>query len=225
MDLSKIEMIFDPDTIKGRIHIIGCGSVGSTLAELLARYGITQFTLWDMDTVEPKNIVNQMFFQPDVAHSKVEALANILYNVNPDTKEDVILKPEGWHGEIVRGYAFLAVDNIEIRKEFLKKNKYNPELLAVFDIRTGFPDAQCWAADWSNKQHKENLEASMDFTHEEAQAATKVSACGVIQGCAPTVRMVACAAVANFINFTGGKGLSKQIIVNPFDLKNAIVAF
>ena len=95
MDLSKIEMIFNPETFKGRIHIIGCGSVGSTLAELLARYGITKFTLWDMDLVEPKNIVNQMFFQPDVAHSKVEALANILYNVNPETKEDVVLKPEG----------------------------------------------------------------------------------------------------------------------------------
>lgn len=225
MDLSKIEKIFDPETIKGRIHIIGCGSVGSTLAELLARYGITKFTLWDMDTVEPKNIVNQMFFQPDVAHSKVEALANILYNVNPETKEDVVLKPEGWHGEIVRGYAFLAVDNIEIRKEFLKKNKYNPELLAVFDIRTGFPDAQCWSADWSNKQQKENLEASMDFTHEEAQEATLISACGVIQGCAPTVRLVVCEAVANFINFTAGKGLRKQILVNPFDLDNAVVSF
>lgn len=225
MDLSKIEKVFDPETIKGRIHIIGCGSVGSTLAELLARYGITKFTLWDMDTVEPKNIVNQMFFQPDVAHSKVEAVANILCNINPEVKEDIVLKPEGWHGEIVRGYAFLAVDNIEIRKEFLKKNKYNPELLAVFDIRTGFPDAQCWSADWSNKQQKENLEASMDFTHEEAQEATLISACGVIQGCAPTVRLVVCEAVANFINFTAGKGLRKQILVNPFDLDNAVVSF
>lgn len=61
MDLSKIEMVFDPASVKGRIHIIGCGSVGSTVAELLARYGLTKFTLWDMDFVEPKNIVNQMF--------------------------------------------------------------------------------------------------------------------------------------------------------------------
>ena len=225
MDLSKIEMIFNPETIKGRIHIIGCGSVGSTLAELLARYGITKFTLWDMDLVEPKNIVNQMFFQPDVAHSKVEALANILYNVNPETKEDVVLKQEGWQGETVKGYAFLAVDNIEIRKQFLEKNRYNPELLAVFDIRTGFPDAQCWSADWTDKKQRENLAASMDFTHEEAQSANQISACGVVHGCAPTVRLVACEAIANFINFTAGKGLRKQILVNPFDLENAVVSF
>lgn len=25
MDLSKIEMVFDPASVKGRIHIIGCG--------------------------------------------------------------------------------------------------------------------------------------------------------------------------------------------------------
>lgn len=225
MDLSKIEMIFDPATIKGRIHIIGCGSVGSTLAELLARYGLTKFTLYDMDFVEPKNIANQMFFQPDVAHSKVEALANIMCNINPDAKEDIVLKPEGWQGETVKGYAFLAVDNIEIRKQFVEKNKYNPHLLGVFDIRTGFPDAQCWSADWSVRKQIENLQRSMAFSHEEAQAGTPVSACGVIQGCAPTVRLVVCAAVVNFINFTGGKGLSKQILVNPFNLKNAIVAF
>jgi molybdopterin/thiamine biosynthesis adenylyltransferase len=225
MDLSKIEMIFDPSTIKGRIHIIGCGSVGSTLAELLARYGITKFTLYDMDFVESKNIVNQMFFQPNIAHSKVEAMANILCNINPDVKEDLILKPEGWQGETVKGYAFLAVDNIEIRKQFMEKNKYNPNLLGVFDIRTGFPEAQCWSADWSDRKQIENLQRSMAFTHEEAQAATHVSACGIIQGCAPTVRLIACEAIANFINFTSDKGLKKQIIVNPFNLDNAVVAF
>ena len=98
MDLSKIEMVFDPASVKGRIHIIGCGSVGSTVAELLARYGLTKFTLWDMDFVEPKNIVNQMFFQQDIAHPKVEAVGNILCNVNPDIKEDLVLMPNGWQG-------------------------------------------------------------------------------------------------------------------------------
>ena len=51
MDLSKIEMVFDPASVKGRIHIIGCGSVGSTVAELLARYGLTKFTLWDLSLI------------------------------------------------------------------------------------------------------------------------------------------------------------------------------
>lgn len=226
MDLSKIEMVFDPSSVKGRIHIIGCGSVGSTVAELLARYGLTKFTLWDMDFVEPKNIVNQMFFQQDIAHSKVEAVANILCSVNPDIKDELDLKPDGWQGETVKGYAFLAVDNIEIRKQFLEKNKYNPDLLGVFDIRTGLYDAQCWSADWKDRKQIENLKNSMNFTHEEAKASTPVSACGIVQGVAPTVRFISCLAVVNFIGFTQGKGLKKQIIASPFLLnEGSVLAF
>lgn len=140
MDLSKIEKFFTPNMIPERVHIIGCGSVGSTLAELLARYGLTKFTLWDMDIVEPKNIANQMFFHKHIGMKKVDAVADIICMVNPEAKEDIVLQPNGWHGEMVRGYVFLAVDNIEIRKEFVKKNQNNPFVKAVFDIRTGLTD-------------------------------------------------------------------------------------
>ena len=44
MDTSKFIEVFNPDSVKERIHIIGCCSVGSTVAELLARYGLTKFT-------------------------------------------------------------------------------------------------------------------------------------------------------------------------------------
>ena len=56
MDLSKSYEFFQPEKYDGRIHIIGCGSVGSTLAENLARCGVTKMTLWDFDTVESHNI-------------------------------------------------------------------------------------------------------------------------------------------------------------------------
>jgi molybdopterin/thiamine biosynthesis adenylyltransferase len=217
MNLSKIEMIFNPKEIRGQVHIIGCGSVGSTVAELLARYGLTNFTLWDMDIVESKNIVNQMFFQQDIGHPKVEAVANLICMINPDAKDDIIIKPNGWHGEQVQGYVFLAVDNIEIRKDFMEKNKYNPNIKGVFDIRTGLYDAQCWAADWMDESMKENLKNSMDFTHEEATASTPVSACGVVQGLAPTVREICCQAVTNFIGFATGKNkVNKMIVVDPY---------
>lgn len=227
MDLSKIEMVFSPSSVNERIHIIGCGSVGSTIAELLARYGLTKFTLWDMDIVEPKNIVNQMFFHSDIAHPKVEAVANRICEVNPDAKADIKLMPNGWNGEQVRGYVFLAVDSIEIRKQFLEKNKYNANLLGVFDIRTGLYGAQCWSANWKDRKQIENLKNSMDFTHEEAKASTPISACGIVQGVAPTVRMISCLAVTNFINFATGGDLKKQIVADPFHLsaESSVMAF
>ncbi len=223
MDLSKIESVFNPSSIEERIHIIGCGSVGSTIAELLARYGLTKFTLWDMDYVEPKNIVNQMFFTDDILHSKVEAVSHMICKVNPEAQDDIVMMPNGWQGETVKGYVFLAVDNIEIRQQFIEKNKYNVNLLGVFDIRTGLYDAQCWSADWSDRKQIMNLKNSMEFTHEEATASTPISACGVVQGVAPTVRMISCLAVTNFINFATKHKLKKQIIANPFDLDDGIV--
>ena len=36
MDLSKSYEFFDPSAVKGRVHIVGCGSVGSSLAENIA---------------------------------------------------------------------------------------------------------------------------------------------------------------------------------------------
>ena len=62
MDLNKSREFFDPNKVKGRCHIIGCGSIGSHVAELLARYGIKKLTLYDFDVVEPHNLVNQNFY-------------------------------------------------------------------------------------------------------------------------------------------------------------------
>lgn len=223
MNLSKLSMVFDPESIPEDIHIIGCGSVGSTIAELLARYGLTRFVLWDMDIVEEKNIVNQMFFERHIGMNKTAAVADIIESINPDAAEDIFQKPNGWDGEQIRGYVFLAVDNIEIRKKFMEANKHNPHIKAVFDVRTGLWDAQCWSADWTDRKSVKNLEESMNFTHEEAVQQTPVSACGVVQGLAPTVRMICCLAVTNFINFATGNDLKKLIIADPYHLDGNIV--
>ena len=123
---------------------------------------------------------------------------------------------EGWNDEQLRGWVFLAVDNIEIRKAFVEANMLNPNIKGIFDIRTGLFDAQCWSADWSDSQSKENFKNTMNFSHEEAAAETPVSACGVVQGVAPTVRMICCLAVTNFINFATDGELKKMIIADPF---------
>ena len=83
MDLSKSYEFFQPEKDNSRIHIVGCGSVGSTVAENLVRCGVTNLTLWDFDHVEAHNIVNQMFRQKDIGKPKVEALADILTEINP----------------------------------------------------------------------------------------------------------------------------------------------
>ena len=131
MDLSKSYEFFQPEKNDGRIHIIGCGSVGSTVAENLARSGVTKFTLWDFDVVEPHNLANQMFRQKDVGHAKVEALLDILCEINPDIKDDVKLQPNGWKGQQLSGFVFLCVDNIDLRREIVEKHMDNPYIKAI----------------------------------------------------------------------------------------------
>lgn len=216
MDLSKSHDFFQPEKDRTRIHIVGCGSVGSTLAENLARCGVTTMTLWDFDVVEPHNICNQMFRQQDVGRPKVEALKDILTEINPDLTDTVELKPDGWQGKLMSGYVFLCVDNIELRRKIVEAHMDSPYVKAMFDFRTLLESAQHYAADWSDYKSKQNFLKSMQFSHEEAAEETPVSACGVTLGVATTVRLICALGTNNYINFIKGNGLWKFVQIDGF---------
>lgn len=217
MDLSKSYDFFQPEKDDTRIHIIGCGSVGSTLAENLARCGVTKMTLWDFDTVEAHNIVNQMFRQQDVGKPKVEALKDILMDINPEIKDTVELKPKGWEGKLLSGYIFLCVDNIELRRTIVEKHMDSPYVKAMFDFRTLLESAQHYAADWADFKMKKDFLNSMQFSHDEASEETPVSACGITLGVATTVRLVCALGVNNYINFVKGNGIKKMVMIDGFN--------
>lgn len=215
MDLSKSYEFFQPEKVRERIHIIGCGSVGSTIAENLARCGIKKMTLWDFDKVESHNIVNQMFGQQDIGKTKVEALKDILVGINPDM--ELRLKPEGWNGEMLSGYIFLAVDSIEIRRKIVEQHMDNTNIKAMFDTRTLLTGAQLYAANWSEYKSKKDFLNTMQFSHEEAAAETPVSACGVTLGVATTVRIAAALSVNNFIQFVKDGKIWKLFLFDGFN--------
>lgn len=216
MDLSKSYEYFQPEKHDDRIHIIGCGSVGSTVAYMLARTGVTNFTLWDFDIVEPHNLANQMFRQKDIHKPKVEALLDIICEINPDIADRAKLKPEGWKGQQLSGYVFLCVDNIDLRREIVEKHFDNPYVKAMFDFRTRLEDAQHYAADWSDYKMKKDFLNSMNFSHDEAKEETPVSACNVTLSVCPTVLVICARGVANFMNFWNGKGIKKLVLDDAF---------
>lgn len=219
MDLSKSFEYFDPTVIDGKCHIIGCGSVGSTIAENLARLGVKDYVLYDFDIVEPHNIANQMFVNSDIKKPKVEATKRIIVDINPETESTIELHPEGYKGQKLNGFVFLAVDNIDLRREICTKNKMNRAIKVVFDVRTGLEQATTYAAFWGDLRQVNNLLKSMEYTHEEAQAAAPVTACGRTLGVAPTVKVVSTICVCNFVNFIR-KGILKPIVVcEPFGME------
>ena len=216
LNLSKSYDFFKPEDCKERIHIIGCGSVGSTVAELLTRFGLTKLTLYDFDTVEPKNLANQMFRQEHVGKSKITALSEMLREINPEIVNFSKTQGEYRINQKLSGYVFLCVDNIELRREIALANKNSLYIKAMFDFRTRLTDAQHYAADWSDMRQVDDFINSMNFTHEEAKAETPMSACNVTLSVAPTVRMISALGVTNFINFVKSDGLKKFIQIDAF---------
>jgi len=216
LNLAKSYDFFKPESCRERIHIIGCGSVGSTVAELLARFGLTKMTLYDFDIVEPHNLANQMFRQEHIGISKVKALTGMLTEINPEIKRKIIIEPEGYSNQNLSGYVFLCVDNIELRRQIAISNKNNLYIKAMLDWRTRLVDSQHYASDWSDTKMVNDFIKSMDFTHDEAKTETPVSACNVALSVAPTVRMICSLGVSNFINFAKGNKLKKFIQIDAF---------
>lgn len=213
MDLNKSLEFFDPANVKARCHIIGCGSIGGNVAELLARYGVNELVLWDFDNVEPHNIANQIYTTSDIEIPKTIALSAILEDINPDIKLKLKKKYEG---QPLEGFVFMCVDSVEVRQNIVKANWYNPEVIAMFDFRTTLLEGQCYFADWKNQKQKDSLKESLNFTHEEAKANTPVSACGFELSVSPVVKMCSIMGIVNFTNFINKQPTKHVIICDPY---------
>ncbi|MDQ6523993.1 ThiF family adenylyltransferase [Nocardioides sp. LHD-245] len=70
-------------TVSKRVAILGCGSVGSCIAELLVRGGVEEFVLVDPDDVSTANLSRGIYVAGDVGRPKVEALAARLTAIAP----------------------------------------------------------------------------------------------------------------------------------------------
>lgn len=66
-----------------RALVVGLGSVGSYMAEQLARSGVGAFTLLDPERVEPANLSRAAYQVTDLGRPKAEALAARLLHVDP----------------------------------------------------------------------------------------------------------------------------------------------
>ena len=214
MNIAKSYDFFHPEDCKGRIHIIGCGAIGSTLAEEIVRYGIENITLYDFDVVESHNIANQIYTEEDIGKTKVQALGEYLLKINPELKDHLRIVDKGYTNQKLSGYVFLCVDNIDLRRKIVEDNQHNQFIKGVFDFRMRLTDAQHYAADWSKELEVRSLLNSMAFSHEEAKEETPVSACNLTLSVVSTVRLIVSLGVVNFINFVKQNQLNRMILMD-----------
>lgn len=228
MDLNKSRDYFNPEKVKGRCHIIGCGSVGSFVARFLVMSGVENITLYDDDVVEPHNLCNQLFTTKDIGKEKTKALYEQLVAVNPDAADSIRVCGR-YDSQNLSGYVFLCVDNIEIRKEIATKNQYNMNIKYLFDVRTSLESGDVLCVDWKDcAQVKNYIKSTSVYTHEEVLQELRenggMNACGMVLGVVGTVAMCSMIAVDNFINLINGKGVKRLINVNAFHNGGTIIA-
>ena len=223
MDRSKLLEFFDATDVKKSVHVVGCGAIGSHVCEELARLGFPRVNIYDFDTVDPHNITNQMFTQTDIGKPKVAACAEAMLAIN----ENIIVNVNNQGLEppyILNGIIILCVDNIDLRREIVKANRYNPYCDLFLDFRMRLTDAQHYLADAHQPYQVDNLLNTMDFSHEEAHEATPTSACGVELSVVYTVKAITAFGMANMVNFLQGNNYKTMVLVNManYDVSSAM---
>lgn len=197
INIQKHMDFFDPTELEAQVHLIGCGAIGSHLAEQMARLGISNVHLWDFDTVSAHNIANQNFRDKDIGILKAHALEEIMKEINPEI--EITIHDNGWkEGARLSGWIFLAVDNIDTRREIIQDNIDNPYIKGYCDIRMGLTDSQIYFV--TNHKQIDLLLGTMNFTHEEAKENVPVSACGMSLSVIPTIKFATAIAISNWIN-------------------------
>ena len=85
---------------RSHVAIVGIGGVGSWVAEALARSGVGELSLFDMDHIAESNINRQVHaLTPTLGMAKIEAMRQRIALINPACKVhciDAFVEPDNW---------------------------------------------------------------------------------------------------------------------------------
>ena len=213
LDKGKFEEFFDGGTVDTEVCIVGLGATGSHVAEMAVRLGFKSFRIYDFDVVDAHNLANQNYSQEDIGKEKIDACKEMMLRINPD----ITIKEYRKGIEMpytVTGIVFLCIDNIELRKEIVEYNRNNFEVSCFVDFRILLTTAQHYFADREDKDGVDFLLSTMEFTREEAKAATAVSACGMELSVIYTVKAIAAFGIANLVKFLQTKKYTKLMVID-----------
>lgn len=144
------------DLSRLKIGIVGLGSVGSIICEILARTGISNFVLIDFDSVEMKNLDRTNVLKEDIGRAKTEAIKDLIYrsatspNINVKTLEFSICEKEGYLKALGCDILFSCVDRPWPRQilNFISYAHLIPVIDGGILIRTNKENTKIIGADW-----------------------------------------------------------------------------
>lgn len=117
---------------QSHLCVIGIGGVGAWVAEALARSGIGQITLIDMDDICTTNTNRQIHALTDtVGQQKIDVMASRIKSINPDCQVNCIddfISKENLFEHLGQGFDYVidAIDSVRAKAAliaFCKRNK------------------------------------------------------------------------------------------------------
>ncbi|MFD7554927.1 ThiF family adenylyltransferase [Streptomyces sp. NPDC059835] len=152
--------LLSPALADSHVLLVGVGSVGSYLAEVLVRSGVGRITLVDPDRVEPANLGRSMFDSKDIGRNKAKATARRLKRVNRRLKVTVLkrevasLDNHTWQQRISDAQLLIAATDDNHAQQRLNHLAYFVGRPALFvglyegaaggEVVFTTPDSPCW---------------------------------------------------------------------------------
>ncbi|OGN10137.1 MAG: hypothetical protein A3J46_00530 [Candidatus Yanofskybacteria bacterium RIFCSPHIGHO2_02_FULL_41_11] len=190
LNFSHQDEIFDP-AIARSLTIIGAGSIGSCVALVAAKMGVSKIIIYDEDSVESHNIPMSAYRICDLGVRKVQALKEI---IKEHSGTDIVAIPEMYTGQRLRDTVVLCVDTMEARQ--LVFSKINPLVDLLIDTRLAQEYLSVFAIEPTNKFDVDFYKHFLAYSTEEAARID----CGT-HGIAPISMRAASVVCANLINF------------------------
>lgn len=190
--------VFDPDSFRGKIDIIGVGATGSYVASSLAKLGlISKMRMWDGDIIESHNIANQLYNNHQIKQPKVLGLADLIEE-NSDRTQGEYLDAFYEGQSRLHNAVFLLVDSMETRRSIFKNNiKFNFNVDLIIETRLDSLGGRVYAFNPQNPIHCNKWESFTDYSDEESP----VSACGTQITVGPTAQIIANCSIIQFIRW------------------------
>jgi molybdopterin/thiamine biosynthesis adenylyltransferase len=195
------------ETLGQRIHVIGCGAIGSFTALGLAKMGFTNMVVWDFDEVSIENMSNQWFRHKDIGRPKNEALRDLIEDF---TGERIEIAGE-FTGQKLDGYVVTAVDNMRIRKLVYESNRNNP--IKIIDPRMSSEYATLHVFDGGEPGYAKTLFDDANGVQERCTAKSTMYTAMMISG-------LVCKTVKDLVN-----QVSHPRIVDWNILENSFVCY
>jgi molybdopterin/thiamine biosynthesis adenylyltransferase len=176
-DTSRHNAVFKADSFSFPVHVIGCGGMGSRVAEGLVRLGLgipgkNPITLYDKDQFEDHNLANQWVTTGRLGKKKVLAVKELMLEVNPNAQISTVSRNVTQKEYSFAGIVFICVDNMQARRSIVDRLMANrPSVRCVIETRMDAgvgishcfdPNNQkqiaCWRMYWHSDEEAQNMQ-------------------------------------------------------------------